>query len=667
MSEKIQELKIVGWEYKGFKVPDVTVNIEDPDNKRNFTLYQMLSGEGKTTTLNLLRNSFYDINNRLNKSDIKNYIEEVKSDNPGINEGLFEVRFKLNNEINYRVNILFDYINDEINYSTFKGDGSGYEEGLMLPDSIKQFITPEFLNITFFDLELTESLYEADKQQTNKIIKKLCKLDYLDQISNSLESFIKQFRKKNQGRLRDNELEKIESNLEKIKKHYEDVIEKAEKQKEKKSNLIKKINDIEKKLEAITNEKSDIKNQINYAKENLDNKNEALREAFEIAFNGLKNPMSLNNNLKSELEKFENNLTKKRIPKGVGEAFFDEIIDSKECLCGHQMTPEMQANIKDNKKLYLDEENIAIVNPIKTAIKGYENIENIDDIFQNLIKYERETKIAKNEFDQIYENTDDETLKKLANDKANSTHELQEIENWLKNIYNKPYNPQDPPNTESFKTLQRRISDIEEDINKRSKAVTESKKINKLKQWINEIQKDSLDKISEKIIEDINKEVKRVLPLEEIYVESIKNKITLITPDGKKRSGASRGQMARIAYLFLINLLNKSNLKFPLVVDSPVTALDAIGRSEIAKGLIKDHSGQYIGFVFDVEKEQFAEILQKELNNNINLITVFNKSEASQHMIDLADKYKIDIYEFEAGVVAYDHEFFNSFIGSKNQ
>ena len=173
-----------------------------------------------------------------------------------------------------------------------------------------------------------------------------------------------------------------------------------------------------------------------------------------------------------------------------------------------------------------------------------------------------------------------------------------------------------------------------------------------------------MDKISEKIIEDINKEVKRVLPLEEIYVESIKNKITLITPDGKKRSGASRGQMARIAYLFLINLLNKSNLKFPLVVDSPVTALDAIGRSEIAKGLIKDHSGQYIGFVFDVEKEQFAEILQKELNNNINLITVFNKSEASQHMMDLADEYKIDIYEFEAGVVAYDHEFFNNFIGT---
>ena len=398
----------------------------------------------------------------------------------------------------------------------------------------------------------------------------------------------------------------------------------------------------------------------------MDNKNEALREAFEMAFNGLKNPMCLNDSLKSELEQFENNLTKKRIPKGVGEAFFDEIIESSECLCGNKMTSNMQENIRKNKRLYLDEENIAIVNPIKTAITNYENSQNVNEIFQNLIKYERDSKIAKNEFDQIYENTDDETLKKLANEKANLIHELEETENWLKNIFNKPYNPQDPPNTESYKTLEKRISDIEEDINKRSKAVIESKKINKLKEWINEIQKDSLDRISKKIIEDINKEVKRVLPLEEIYVESIKNKITLVTPDGKKRSGASRGQMARIAYLFLINLLNKSNLKFPLVVDSPVTALDAIGRSEIAKGLIKDHSGQYIGFVFDVEKEQFAEILQQELSNNINLITVFNKSEASQHMMDLADKYNVDIYEFESGVVAYDHEFFNKFIGVNN-
>ena len=93
--------------------------------------------------------------------------------------------------------------------------------------------------------------------------------------------------------------------------------------------------------------------------------------------------------------------------------------------------------------------------------------------------------------------------------------------------------------------------------------------------------------------------------------------------------------------------------------------MDAIGRSEIAKGLVKDHTGQYIGFIFDVEKEEFAEVLQKELSNNINLITVFNKSEASQHMLQLAETNRIDTNEFENGVVAYNEKFFQEFTGVK--
>ena len=32
-------------------------------------------------------------------------------------------------------------------------------------------------------------------------------------------------------------------------------------------------------------------------------------------------------------------------------------------------------------------------------------------------------------------------------------------------------------------------------------------------------------------------------------------------------------------------------------------------------------------------------------------------------MIDLAEKHKIDVNQFENGVVAYDHNFFNKFTG----
>ena len=57
MSEIVEELKIVGWEHNGLRVPDYKIDLKDPNSTRNFSLILQLSGQGKTTTLNLLRYS----------------------------------------------------------------------------------------------------------------------------------------------------------------------------------------------------------------------------------------------------------------------------------------------------------------------------------------------------------------------------------------------------------------------------------------------------------------------------------------------------------------------------------------------------------------------------------------------------------------------------------
>ena len=61
------------------------------------------------------------------------------------------------------------------------------------------------------------------------------------------------------------------------------------------------------------------------------------------------------------------------------------------------------------------------------------------------------------------------------------------------------------------------------------------------------------------MVEKINKEIPRVMPFEKIFVKDIKDKITL----GKDSGSAS--QQARIAYLFLIKLLDRPNLNFPFM------------------------------------------------------------------------------------------------------
>ena len=58
MNEDLIELKITGWSYKVLKHLMLILKLMMIQGSRNFTLYQMLSGEGKTTTLKLLRNSF---------------------------------------------------------------------------------------------------------------------------------------------------------------------------------------------------------------------------------------------------------------------------------------------------------------------------------------------------------------------------------------------------------------------------------------------------------------------------------------------------------------------------------------------------------------------------------------------------------------------------------
>jgi len=671
--QNYDEIKITGWTYKGFKTPDVSVNIEDKqDKKTNFTLFQMLSGIGKTTTLNLLRYCFYDLNKHLSKSEIQNIIEELRSRDPNIDHGEFEVQFKLNSTINYRIKIIFDYILKEINYESNSGDSGdkGYFPGHKMPDTLQRFITPEFVEKTFFDLRLANKLYNAESGETDRTIRKLCKIDYLEEISNSLEKYKIQFIKKNRGKLRDKDLKDKEKLFEKYKKLLAQVEEKAKKFKDKKYKLSKKLDEIKEEKTKIENDRRDIQNKIRNTQKTLDEKNENLRLAFEEAYDYLKNPMSINYEILNQFINFKEKLDAWQIPKSVGESFFQQLVDGEKCICGHEMTDKMKKTINDNKIFYLSDDIANILGPIKTAVYNFDKKDQnkAKNCFEDLIKKERESSIAQNEFYKVTSATDDEKYNQLTKDEHDTKNELKNITDWLDETYEKPFTPDEPHDTESKKTLNKRINNLEKEIEERSDAVELGDKIRKLKSLLEEVQEISLVKISKKIVEDVNKEVKRVLPLEKIYIDSIKNRITLKTDEGIRKTGASggasRGQMARIAYLFLITLLNRPNLKFPFIVDSPVTDLDSIGREEIARSLSKILECQYIGLILDEEKSSFAETLENELNGNINYITAFNKDETYPKMINLAKEYNVDINKFNNGVVAYGKDFFYKFKGS---
>ena len=218
----------------------------------------------------------------------------------------------------------------------------------------------------------------------------------------------------------------------------------------------------------------------------------------------------------------------------------------------------------------------------------------------------------------------------------------------------------DTPETESKKSLEKQLKNIKTEIEEATDTVDLGRKIELIKKYLFEIKKESLKEISNNIIDKINDEVPRLLKYEPIYVKSIKDKITF-----KDRSGASQGQKVRITYLFLISLLNRSALKFPFIVDSPVTAIDDLSREEVAKSLSSYIDSQYIAFLLPPERNDFADVLEDQLNNNINLIVAFPKNNFTQNLIDQANEFpeNTEIGKWSNGIISYNREFFYNFRG----
>ena len=201
MPETIQSVKITGWSYRGLNIPDYDINILDPNSNRNFSLILQLSGQGKTTTLNLLRYCFYNFLDEIeDKNKRKKEFDALSNKEKPNDYGEFTLKLKLNNTINYKITLKFDFKNYKINYFTTAGDGEGKEPGLLLPESLKEHLSSEFIKKSFFNLELANELLDEQEKETDKTIINICKLYNLDKISKAFDLFKDEYETKT-GRL----------------------------------------------------------------------------------------------------------------------------------------------------------------------------------------------------------------------------------------------------------------------------------------------------------------------------------------------------------------------------------------------------------------------------------------------------------------------------------
>jgi DNA sulfur modification protein DndD len=641
------DVKILGWDTKGLRLPDWEINLDD-SNKKKTSLIMMPSGMGKTTTLHLLQYSFCDYSKIIEKKDF------AKFQRPGSKnkKGEFNLNIKINNE-KYRIKTIFDFENKVLSYQT-TDPKEGLNDGLNLPDEIKKYINQEYIEKTFFDLELVGKLFQSTAAIDS--INKLYKLYYFEQIGNQLDTFlVKKQDENSSGRIDKKELKELKHTRDRLLKKEKELRHNYSINEKELENL--KLN--KKKLEKIKidieNSKESIKEQFEIARENISLAKNDLKNSFDNFYSELKNPMLINNDFREKLINFESNLNNLKIPESVGKAFFDDLIKSDQCLCGHDMTNEMKNKIIQNKESILSEDTWLILSVLKSKIKEDtdKSNHNLTESLSLIAKCKRKLNIEERKEDEIIGEIDDkkyqETIKKLDDIDA----QIEKKEEFFKKYFEAP-TKQDTPDDDSINKIGNLLKITIDKISEATETENISNKIKLIKDIFKETEKKSLEFITEDLVKTINKEIPRVMPYEKIFVKDIKNKIVL---DGQE--SASAGQLARIGYLFLITLLDRPNFNFPFIVDSPATAMDDISRAEIASTIANHLENQYIGFILPVERDSFADVLVQETNSKVNLIVAFNTIDKDTKILkELASDYNVNTDEFKDGVVSTNNENF---------
>ena len=77
--------------------------------------------------------------------------------------------------------------------------------------------------------------------------------------------------------------------------------------------------------------------------------------------------------------------------------------------------------------------------------------------------------------------------------------------------------------------------------------------------------------------------------------------------------------------LYFINHIERSKIKFPLIIDTPVKGMDSAGKRRTARFISKLES-QFVCFVIDEDKPNFTDKFNEIMEGKGNFITAFRRS-----------------------------------------
>jgi DNA sulfur modification protein DndD len=472
-------------------------------------------------------------------------------------------------------------------------------------------LTPGFARLVVFDGELAKQIRDLERKEATDAIRQLYRLDLLAllaEVARRQANAVKQKAVASRA--------ETQKGL-KRRQSMHDEVEFAL------GELLVRRQDLQKELGGLTNEKARLEGLINTRVSTNTGRAKLLEErrAMEQAASEemraesqrllemLRTPAAVHERVLDRLRALGGKLDQLKLPQTMSREFFFELARQTICICGRSIGSAEHDAILERAPQYLAENQIAIINAMKSAVRtATADPGEIRRLGEAINSADRRRRIAAEAVQALIDAAEDEGDSTIAEARASLgkvVASIDAIEGRLSVLNGPP-----PGGAEPWK---RNIRAAQAELAERKRALeeaTDTRRLSLQTDWftsvIDRVQKRAEERLIEQIRHRTNEKLRRLVPSEAIQVSRIDGALVLASEDGAARAGVSEGQSLAVAYAFLTSLFESASYRLPFVVDSPAVSLDVLVRREVAS-LVPDLFHQMIMFVISSEREGFAD------------------------------------------------------------
>ena len=622
------QVRIHGWTYQNIRGGMRDVQIELGSAAPRWALVQMPNGTGKTTTMALLRAVLSG--ESLSPATVQSFRPDDHTET-----GCFELRLSIDARP-VRLEARLHYGQGTVTYWTTRAalTGGGIEEGRILPEELGRLITPEFTRLFVFDGEMAKQIRNVGMDKAATAVRTLYRLDRVRELERRVERLVAE----EQARVAAVSSAQTVQGLRQLETKFRTADETYERLKRKEKELRLRMLQAQKRLGELEAARTDrlradegLRTRLQQI---LDDGGTVEREIVDIAkraLGTLRNPAMVHPRVFTRLRSLGAKMDRLKLPKTMSAEFFHELAENPSCVCGRPIGPEARATIIARAHEYLAENQISVINAMKSAVRHSEaNPDELVSDVQGLRERLRKRHQLAQELEEIEEKrieSGDDVLAHIQSETESVGRQYKEDEAALdllttRNTATQRANALDWKTNLPLAKAQR--DEKEEAWHTATNTRRFLVRARLTGQLIREIEANAFERLCERVRTSTNGKIATLLPSEAIRVSRIHGALEIASERLASKSDLSEGQSLAVAYAFLTSLFEDAPYRLPFVVDSPAVSLDIEVRREVGE-LIPEMFQQMIMFVISSERPGFADAFYDR--EGVRYVTVCKESE----------------------------------------